>query len=460
MISQSKKDAILEMKKTGMSLRKIAKTLKASRNTVRKVIRDDGKGKPERESQYEEHVPLIQNLFKECRGNAVRVGEELESRYGVTIPYQSLTWIIRKYAIRAPRKKRSGEYNFEPGEEMQHDTSPHKVVINGKRVTAQCASLVLANSRRMFIQYYPRFTRFECRVFLSKAFAFMDGICRRCIIDNTSVIVAGGVGPDALIAPDMKYFGDIYGMVFEPHWLGHANRKARVERPFYFVETNFIPGRTFTNWRNLNVQAEKWSREKSNKKVKRSLGMCPDEAYILEKPHLIPLPSYTPPAYQSYYRVVDIQGYVHLDTNRYSVPHTLIGEKMEVQKHWLKVIVYNKHEKVAEHDRILDNRNARSTFALHHPPIRKKNLHQGPSKEEMLLVGKNDILDRYVTGLKKRSHGRGIINLRRLLYLQRTYPSESFMKAIKQAFKYGLYDLARLEKMILSHIAGDFFDLP
>jgi hypothetical protein len=459
MISQSRKDAIVEMKKTGMSLRKIAETLKVSRNTVRHVIRDGGKEKSEKESQYEQHVPLIQTLFKECRGNAVRVGEELQSRYGITIPYQSLTWIIRKFAVRTPRKKRSGEYVFEPGEEMQHDTSPHKVVINGKRITAQCASLVLAYSRKVFIQYYPRFTRFECRIFLAKAFAFMDGACRRCIIDNTSVIVADGVGPDALIAPEMKYFGDIYGTVFEPHWLGDANRKARVERPFYFAETNFIPGRTFTGWRNLNIQAENWSREKSNKKVKRSLGMCPDEAYIFEKPYLIPLPPYTPPVYQSCYRVVDIQGYVHLDTNRYSVPHTLIGEKVEVQKHWLKVIIYKKDEKVAEHDRTIDNRNARSTMPGHHPPIRRKNLYQGPSKEELLLVGKDDLLDRYVAGLKKRSHGRGIINLRRLLYLQRTYPYESFMKAIEQALKYGLYDLARLEKIILNHIAGDFFDL-
>ena len=442
-----------------MSLRKIAETLKVSRNTVRHVIRDGGKEKSEKESQYEQHVPLIQDLFKECRGNAVRVGEELQSRYGITIPYQSLTWIIRKFAVRTPGKKRSGEYTFEPGEEMQHDTSPHKVVINGKRITAQCASLVLAYSRKVFIQYYPSFTRFECRIFLAKAFAFMDGACRRCIIDNTSVIVADGVGPDALIAPEMKYFGDIYGTVFEPHWLGDANRKARVERPFYFAETNFIPGRTFGNWRDLNIQAENWSREKSNKKVKRSLGMCPDEAYIFEKPYLIPLPPYTPPVYQSCYRVVDIQGYVHLDTNRYSVPHTLIGDKVEVQKHWLKVIIYRKDEKVAEHDRTIGNRNARSTLPGHHPPIRKKNLHQGPSKEELLLVGKDDLLDQYVAGLKKRSHGRGIINLRRLLHLQRTYPCKPFMKAVEQALKYGLYDLARLEKMILNHIAGDFFDL-
>jgi len=53
---------IQEMQKTGMSLRKIAETLKVSRNTVRDVIRDGGKEKSEKESQYEQHVPLIQDL--------------------------------------------------------------------------------------------------------------------------------------------------------------------------------------------------------------------------------------------------------------------------------------------------------------------------------------------------------------------------------------------------------------
>jgi len=40
MIRQSKKDAIVELKKAGMSLRDIAKTLKAGRNTVTKILDD------------------------------------------------------------------------------------------------------------------------------------------------------------------------------------------------------------------------------------------------------------------------------------------------------------------------------------------------------------------------------------------------------------------------------------
>ena len=47
--------------------------------------------------------------------------------------------------------------------------------------------------------------------------------------------------------------------------------------------------------------------------------------------------------------------------------------------------------------------------------------------------------------------------MRRLLELKRTYPGDAFKKAVEQAFYYGLYDLNRLEQMVLSFVAGDFF---
>ena len=49
--------------------------------------------------------------------------------------------------------------------------------------------------------------------------------------------------------------------------------------------------------------------------------------------------------------------------------------------------------------------------------------------------------------------------MRKLLDLKRTYPPEAFEKALLQALRYGLYDLPRLEQMILSHVAGDFFTI-
>ncbi len=80
-------------------------------------------------------------------------------------------------------------------------------------------------------------------------------------------------------------------------------------------------------------------------------------------------------------------------------------------------------------------------------------------KEEVLLTGKNEILDLYIVHLKEISRGRGVLNLRRLLNLQRSYPEEPFIAGIKMAQQYGLYDLSRVEKIILNNVAGDFFEL-
>jgi hypothetical protein len=368
--------------------------------------------------------------------------------------------MVRDLELREDKqRKRSGTYEFGPGEEMQHDTSPHPVELGGKKVKAQCASLVLAYSRKLFIQYYPTFTRFEAKVFLREAFLFMNGTCPRCTIDNTSVIVAHGSGPDAEIAPEMEHFGLIFGVRFIPHAVGDADRKARVERNFSYVENNFLPGRTFMDWQDLNAQAKAWCVNTANSKRKRSLGMSPEAAYVMEKPHLQSLPPHIPPVYQTLYRGVDVAGYVQVDTNRYSVPERLIGKEVEVHKLWDRIAIFWKHQKVADHERLIDKRETRSTAKGHHPPLNRQKAHSGPCKEEQSLLGHSDCLDRYVEEIKKHSPGRAIRQMRRLLALKRTYPAQPFLKAIEQALHYGMHDLARLEQMILSHVAGDFFNI-
>ena len=460
MIEPITEELIRELARQGVSLRETAKKLNISRNTVRKVLESETtRPAPNRESIYATHLPLIRNLFQECRGNVVRVQEELAARHEIEIPYQSLTWLIRKHQIRIPAPKRAGRYHFEPGEETQHDTSPHRLKLGNRLITAQCAALTLAYSRKLFIQYYPCFTRLECKVFLVEALGYMKGSCPRCVIDNTSVIVSQGAGPSAVMAPEMEMFGRFYGMEFMAHRIGHADRKARVERPFDYVEKNFLAGRTFTDWHNLNRQAKDWCDQVANRKVKKSLGMSPDEAWVMEKASLQLLPKVTPPVYDAKQRTVDVQGYIHLDTNRYSVPDTLIGKDVEVLKYWDQVAVYQGRDLVAQHDRVLQDRDKRITAPGHHRPLNRKKAFQGASIEEKTLIGNNNTLDHYVAELKKRSRGRGVVKLRRLLELKRNYPHEPFMDAVSQALRYGLYDLSRLEKMILNNTSGDFFDL-
>ncbi len=447
------------MHKRDLAIKKISRLLGVSKNTVRSVIRGTHPGKSAKSTRYEKHLSVIKELFGRCSGNTVRVQQILQEEHNIEIPYPSLTWLVRQSGLREPQKKQAGSYHFAPGAEMQHDTSPYKLELGGKKVTVQCASLVLAYSRRIFIQLYPRFTRFEARVFLTEAARFMDGTCKRCTIDNTSVLVAHGSGPDAEIAPEVKQLGAYMGVEFVPHAIGHSDRKARVERPFYYVEKNFLAGREFAGWQDLNTQAVMWCRDVANQKTKRALAMSPEQAYVMEKPYLIALPTYIPPVYVTAYRVVDTQGYVSLDTNRYSVPYKLIGKKLEVQKHPEQVLVYFEHQLVAEHKREIEKTDVRVSEPGHRAPYLKRQPGRGACREETLLSAGGELLAGYVQELKSRSHGRGVVKLRKLLLLKRTYPKEAFMAAIGKAVQYKLYDLERLEKMILSYVAGDFFDL-
>jgi len=458
MIPYEIREAIRVLQQQGRAIREISRALKVSRNTVRRVLRKSAPKPPPAPPQDPVLMELLPAIYRRCKGNGVRIREVLKDEYAIEIAYSTLTSLLREQQLRES-KRRSGIYTFEPGEEMQHDTSPHRVELGGKRLTAQCASLILAYSRLLFIQYYPAFTRFEAKAFLTEALRFFDGACPRCIIDNTHVVLASGSGPDAIIAPEMVAFGELFGMTFVAHAIKHSDRKGRVERPFSYVENNFLAGRTFQDWADLNDQARGWCEKTANAKLKRKLGMTPQAAYVMEKPYLLSLPLHIPAVTQIHYRIVDTQGYVHLDTNRYSVPERLLGKKVTVHKRPQQVLIFSGQQVVAEHPRLIGQRDTDQLIKSHHPSLQRGKTPSGPSPQEQALTGRDPSLDQYVVALKKRAPGRGVSRLRRLLELQRSYPAGPFLAAVKQALQYGMFDLARLERLILERVAGDFFNL-
>jgi len=176
---------------------------------------------------------------------------------------------------------------------MQHDTSPHDVTIGGQRRRVQCASVVLCYSRHLYAQVYPTYNRFLAKAFLTQAFTRFGGAARRCVVDNTSVVVAAGTGANARIAPEMEAFAARFGFDFVAHAVGHANRSARVERPFAYIERNFYPGRRFADLADLNAQAIPWCCT-YNTTFHSSFGGIPDELGVSEALASKALPAWVP----------------------------------------------------------------------------------------------------------------------------------------------------------------------
>ena len=432
--------------------------LNLSRLSVRKVLRSNSAQVPVllRAEKAEPYRQEILELLVRCKGNLVRVHEELTAS-GAVLSYQALTAFCRRHGITQPPPQAAGQYEFLPGEELQHDTSPHEVELAGKPCKAQTASAVLCYSHLLFFQCYPSFQRFDCKVFLTEALRYFGGSpTKRIMIDNTHVVVLRGTGSEMVPVPEMAAFAERFGFTFAAHERGDANRSARVERPFSFIENNFLAGRTFASWQDLNEQARQWC-DRVNSTYKKHLHAVPRELFALERVHLKPLPVWIPAVYRLHQRIVDVEGYVSLHTNRYSVPVAWIGRQVEIRETKDKIEIQLDARNLVTHERLAEEEHQRITLSAHRPPRGQGLKRSDPYPEEQAILQSVPEMAEYVAALKQHSRKLMVLALRQLLRLVREYPREPVLAAVREAARYGLYDLDRLERMILRRVQRDFF---
>ncbi len=202
---------------------------------------------------------LLLRLYNDCQGRVQRIHEELNEKEGICIAYSTLSKMIREQGFGRTKKARCSRVEDEPGAEMQHDTSPYRVKLDGQYIWVQASLLYFRYSKIRYLKFYRSFNRFAMKCFFHEALSFWGYAARLCIIDNTNLARLYGTGKNAVIAPEMVRFAKQYGFCFLCHEKGHANRKAGNERAFYTVETNFFPGRSFESLEDMNQQAFQWS---------------------------------------------------------------------------------------------------------------------------------------------------------------------------------------------------------
>ena len=342
------------------------------------------------------------------------------------------------------------------GVEMQHDTSPHEVEVGGRKYQAQTASAVWCYSHMLFFQINPTFQRFDCKVFLTDALRYVGGAMERVMIDNTHVVVLRGTGREMIPVPEMESFAERFGFRFVAHERGDANRSARVERPFWFIENNFLAGRTFASWEDLNQQARPWC-DKVNSTYKKHLRAVPRELFAVERTHLKPLPAWIPEVYRLHARTVDVEGYVSVSSIRYSVPVAWIGRRVEARETRDKIEIELDARHLVTHERAVTPQYQRITLAAHRPPRGEGVKRSDPHPEEQALIEAAPEIAPYVAAVKQKGRKVVALALRQLLRFLREYPREPFLAAVREASRYGLYDLDRLERMILRRVTRDYF---
>ncbi|CCD87245.1 conserved hypothetical protein; putative integrase, catalytic region [Bradyrhizobium sp. ORS 285] len=186
----------------GKTIKEIARDLKVSRKTVRKVLRSD-----ETSFEYERVVQprrklgqwtnelerlLSANAQKASRERLalIRIFEELRSQ-----GYDGSHDAVRRYARRWGREHGEATaaayvpLSFAPGDAYQFDCSDEIVLLNGVTVTAKVAQGRLCHSRMLFVRAYPRESQEMVFDAYDRAFALFKGACRCGIYNNMKTAV-------------------------------------------------------------------------------------------------------------------------------------------------------------------------------------------------------------------------------------------------------------------------------
>jgi transposase len=443
-----------------MAIRQIARQLRVSRNTVHAIISKQSKAcESPRKNKKVVSPELLERLFHECENRARRLYEKLTEEEGISIGYSTLTRLLREQGLREEPKKRCGREPDEPGVEMQHDTSPYQRIIGGKKINIVASLVYYRYSKMRYLKFYRTFTRFQMKCFLHEAMMFMGHAAPTCIIDNTNLARLRGVGKHAVIVPEMKHFAEQYGFKFQCHELKHSNRKAGNERGFYTVETNFFPGRTFSDLEDLNQQALEWATVRCANRPTGKRKIIPTQAFEYEKPFLEKVAHFIHPPYKVHERRTDQYGYISFNGNYYWIPGTK-REDMIVLEYSDAIHLFHDRIKMIEYSLPKDGvRNECFKPKDQAGPSCKPAYRKKPTaKEEKILREAAPEIDQYLSfalkGLGKARHRK----IRRIYGLYRKCALPLLIRALKRALTYRIINLDTLERMVILELHTEGLD--
>jgi hypothetical protein len=474
MITPEKQQAIWELYQAGVKLRRISKDLNVDRKTVSKIIKNKGHLPiTQRDDSIKIDQELLENLYRKCDGWKQRVHEELVA-LGHNIAYSTLTKKLRELGIGEEKNERCERVPDKPGEEFQHDTSPYTLKIGDKRIKVQASVMYLRYSKLRYLKFYRSFTRFHMKCFFHEALSHFGYCAKQCVIDNTNLAVLSGTGKNAIMVPEMVHFARQFGFKFLAHEKGHANRKAGEERSFWFVETNFLPGRTFRTLEDLNEQAFTWATVKIAKRPLSKTKLIPIELFEYEKSYLNKIPSFVQPPYLQIQRLIDPYGYVSFDGNYFWIPGVKAKFNVTVFRFCNSIKVYDKRELLIEYQ-LPSSETHNEIFKPDgmEQKLRQPNNRKFPTKEEEKRLRQCDpVVDEYLTFIIKiktnpcQKHKF----IRELFGLYHRTALIIFTKAVARALKYRVDDTSTIERIcsILlkenvfetthAEVNGDFFN--
>lgn len=416
-----------------LSFRQIARELKLDLKTVRKWAQRENFQKPpppKRESKLDPFKGQIIRLLERHDYSARQIFQQIkESGY-------SGRYTIVKDFVRQVRPKAKPAFltlHFEPGECAQVDWGCAGLVpVGSTRRRLSFFLMVLAYSRKMYLEFTLAETMEHFLSSHQHAFEYFGGVARQVWVDNCKVAVLSRTFDSVVFNPRYLDFANHYGFQIRACGVNKPNEKGRVESGVAYVKKNFLHGLDISDYKIVNPSARYWMESVANVRVHGQTNKIPNELFSHEK--LGPLhPMAYEPAIVDTIRV-NGQFRIKVDGNAYSVPCQYASSQLTLKKFADRLLIYDKEKLVAEHVRSYD-RHQDYELPDHVQPLlleRKKARDQKLFLRFLALSAKAE--DYYRQLQQRRLNPKH--HVQKIVALSELYGTDAVARAMEDAFTY------------------------
>jgi transposase len=339
-----------------MPIKVIARTVGCSKNTVKKALGETGPP-AYRRAPSGSIVDVVDPRIRELLAAwptmpATVIAERVGWDHGLTVLKDRVRELRPIYLPPDPASRTA----YLPGEVAQCDFWFPDIELPvgfGQTRTAKrlpVLTMVCGYCRWLSARLIPSRTSQDLFAGWWTLIAQLGAVPRLLVWDGEAAIGRWRRGVSELTA-DTQAFRGVLGTSVKICKPADPEAKGLVERGNGYLETSFLPGRTFTGPDDFNNQLGVWL-ALANSRVKRALGCAPTERVDADRQAMLALPPVPPQVGWSQTLRLPRDHYVRLDSNDYSVHPAAIGRRVQVSADLDRVRVVCDGQPVADHARV------------------------------------------------------------------------------------------------------------
>lgn len=340
----------------GMPIKEIARVMAVSRNTVRAAVRSSGLPRYERRrsgSVVDAVEPQIRELLKASpRMPATVIAERIGWGHGLTVLKDRVRELRPLYLPPDPASRTI----YLPGEIGQHDFwfPPIELPVGFGQVRTPTQlpvlTMVTGYARRVDGLLIPSRSAPDLFAGWWRLLERLGAVPRTLVWDGEGAVGKYRPAAPALTA-DSHAFRGVLGakvLILKP---ADPEAKGLLERLHGYLETSFLPGRTFSGPGDFNSQLAGFL-ARGNQRYRRTLGCAPADRLDADRAAMLPLPPVAPACGWRKSLRLPRDHYVRVDSNDYSVHPEVIGRRIEILADLDRVRAFCDGQLVADHERV------------------------------------------------------------------------------------------------------------